>query len=357
MQLDPLTRALALALVFVLSACEGPQAGGPARAATQVTARYFPDRAPWYEDVSAARVSPESARITSWMVAQRPPGGWGTGRMQIDFGLVAIEVPAGMQRMAHQQVRGFHYVPDCDTAPVPVVPYGAVEETYGVPTALTSPLGGYACAEFPRGGDCHMLFIARGERRLYEIYHANIDGGGAFQAGCLAVWDTGQVAPDGRGQQCTSADAAGLPIAALLLTPEEVRAGEVTHALRFILPNDMIRARRYVWPATHGTDTSGPQAAGPYGMRLRLKADYPTSGLAPAAQVVARGLARYGMVLADGGNIAITAQSDLLSDVKWAEIGLDARSLAALRATDFEVLDFETPRVVTQQCERAQLRE
>lgn len=367
MQIDPLRRASVLVpglvpglvLGLVLAACEGPGPGGPARAATQVAARYFPDGAPWYEDLSGARVSPESAGITSWMVGQRPPGGWGTGRMQIDFGLVAVEAPDRTQRRAHRQVRGYHYAPDCDTAPVPVVPYGAVEETYGVPTTLTTPLGGYACSSFPRGGDCHMLFVARGERRLYEIYHATIDGDGdgEFHAGCLAIWETGRVAQEGRGHQCTSADAAGLPIAALLLTPEEVKAGEVNHALRFILPNDMIRARRYVWPATHGTDTSGPQRAGPYGMRLRLKADYPTSGLAPAAQVVARGLVRYGMVLSDGGNIAITAQSDLLSQVKWAEVGLEARSLASLKATDFEVLDFETPHVVTQRCERAQIHD
>lgn len=47
-----------------------------------------------------------------------------------------------------------------------------------------------------------------------------------------------QVYPDdGRGEQCTSADAAGFPMSTLLFTADEVYAGEINHAIRFILPN------------------------------------------------------------------------------------------------------------------------
>lgn len=92
---------------------------------------------------------------------------------------------------------------------------------------------------------------------------------------------------NGRGQQCTSADDAGFPIAPLLFTADEIKAGRIEHAIRFILPNDMIRARKYVAPATHGTNTSGPATSGPYGFRMRLKAGFPVETLSPAAQVVA----------------------------------------------------------------------
>jgi len=261
-------------------------------------------------------------------------------------------VPASTPKRTHQAVTGYHYTPDCDTAPVPVPQGGAVEETYGTPTVFTSPWSAYNCAAFSQGGDCHMLFVARSENRLYEIYHATIDTQNVFRAGCLAVWDTTSTDPNLRGQQCTSADAAGFPIAALLFTPEEIAAGQINHAIRFILPNSMIRAKKYVAPATHGTNTTGPLTSGPYGFRMRLRADYPLGTLSPAAQVVAKAMQKYGILLADGGNIALTAQSDVLSKTKWSSLGFAADSLSALKATDFDVIE-DTPTIdVTYNCTR-----
>ena len=80
-------------------------------------------------------------------------------------------------------------------------------------------------------------------------------------------------------------------------------------------------------------------------------------GLLPAAQVVARALQKYGMLMADGGNITLTAQSDQLSTVKWADVGFDANSLQALKATDFEVIDYGTPTDVNFNCTRQQIIE
>ncbi|MEW5852483.1 MAG: hypothetical protein AB2A00_27090 [Myxococcota bacterium] len=325
---------------------------GLAAPAVQTVTRYFPDNAPWYQDVTNAPVAADSADITSWMVGHSPPHGWGTEDMRVDFSIVAVEVPAGTTKRTHESVEGYFYTPDCDTAAIPVTPYGAVEETYGTPTELSSPFSGYNCGGFDDGADCHMLFVARSENRLYEVYHATIDDTDTFRTGCLAIWDTQTVSADGRGQQCTSADAAGFPIAPLLFTPEEIAAGEINHALRFILPNDMIRQRRYVAPATHGTNTTGPTTSGPYGFHMRLRADYPVENLDPAAQVVARALQRYGMYLADGGRITLTAQSDVLSTVKWADVGFDPFSLAALSATDFEVIDHGPTTDVTYDCQR-----
>lgn len=324
--------------------------------ASQAEGLYFPPGAVWYEDVSNAPVSPESDAITAWMEQHEPPNGWGTGVMKVDFSIVAVDVPAGTAKRTFQTVDGYYYVPDCDNAPVPVPAGGAVEETYGTPTDFSGPFTGYNCYGFPDGADCHMLFVSRSEKRLYELYHATIDPSDVFSGGCLAIWDISTVyGPDGRGQQCTSADAAGFPIAPLLFTAEEIKAGEINHAIRFILPNDMVRTKKYVYPATHGTNTTGPQTSIPYGARLRLRSDYPLGSLSPAAQVVAKALQKYGMLHADGGQIALTAQSDVLSDVKWADVGFDANSLSALKATDFEVLDFGTPIDVTYDCQRMQI--
>jgi serine/threonine-protein kinase len=218
---------------------------------------------------------------------------------------------------------------------------------------FTSPFSGYNCFGFDNGDDCHLIFVARSENRLYEIYHGTIDPTGAFRAGCLAIWDTSKVnGTGGRGQQCTSADAAGFPIAPLLFSAEEIAAGAINHAIRFILPNNMIRMKKFVAPATHGTNTTGPATAIPYGGHLRLKGSVTLSALSPAAQVVARALQKYGMYMADGGNIALTAQSDALSTVKWTDVGFDGNALSSLKATDFEVIDHGPTIDVTNDCQR-----
>jgi serine/threonine-protein kinase len=327
-----------------------------AQPALQTQSLYFPAGAPWYRDVTGAATTTDSNAITTWMVNNAPPNGWGGGTMQVDFSIVAVDVPANTVKRTWQMANGYYYVPDCDTAPVPVPAGGAVEQTYGFPILFTSPFSGYDCAGFNNGDDCHMLFVARAEQRLYEIYHATIDSTNTFQGGCLAIWDLTSTDPNGRGQQCTSADAAGFPMAPLLFTAEEIAAGQINHAIRFILPNSMIRALTYVPPATHGTTAaSGPATSGPYGFQMRLNPNYPVNNLSPAARVVARALQKYGMYLADGGTVALTAQSDVLSSVKWSAVGFDASSLAALKATDFDVIDNGAPVAVTNNCNRTQI--
>ncbi|MBN1769974.1 MAG: hypothetical protein JXB32_01835, partial [Deltaproteobacteria bacterium] len=144
----------------------------------------------------------------------------------------------------------------------------------------------------------------------------------------------------------------GFPIAPLLFNADEVAAGEIAHAIRFILPNNRIRARHYVPPATHGTNTSGGDACPCYGVHFRLRRDYPLDTLPnEAARVVARALQRYGMFHADGGNIALTAQSDRFTTAKWDDL-LEPRDLAALDVEDFEVIDHGAPVYVTYDCVR-----
>lgn len=323
--------------------------------ATQAQGRYFPDSAPWYQDVSGAKLAADSAAITQYMTTAAGPNGWVTGTLKVDFSIAAVNVPSGTAKRAYQIDTGFYYTPDCDRASVPL-PSGGVVEDYPSPP-LTSAFSGYNCSGFAGGADCHILLVARGEKRLYELYHATVDSGGAFRAGCLAIWDTTTVNPNGRGQQCTSADAAGFPVAPLLFSADEIKAGVIDHAIRFILPNNMIRAKKYVAPATHGTNTTGPATTGPYGFRMRLRANYPVNTLSPAAQVVAKALQKYGMLMADGGNITLTAQNDTLSTVKWTDVGFNANSLSALKASDFEVIDYGTPSDVTFNCTRQQIIE
>jgi serine/threonine-protein kinase len=153
-----------------------------------------------------------------------------------------------------------------------------------------------------------------------------------------------------RGDQCSSADAAGFPISPLLFTADEVKAGHIDHAIRFILPNNRVK-RGFVRPATHGSATTGGSTAPSYGVHLRLRADYPIASLKPGAQVVARAMQKYGMYHADGGNIALTADSDRHTTAKWAGL-LGPTDLAALKVTDFEVIDHGPSIALTNDCVR-----
>ena len=64
----------------------------------------------------------------------------------------------------------------------------------------------------------------------------------------------------------------------------------------------------------------------PSGSRLRLRADFPVTLYNPAPQVILRTMQRYGIVLSDGGNIALTAEDDLYNTRKWSELNISLRA-------------------------------
>lgn len=276
--------------------------------------------ASWYKDISKAPLDKQSSQIISWLGEK----GWGLGRFQIDFSMEVLL--ASKETPLRQFIPNDDFYTDCDRQPVPVPAIGALEgET------------GYECKD---DGDCHLIVLDLQRKRLYEMWRANIVGN-KFSGGCLVVWDLARrYGPNGRGLDCTSADAAGLPITPLLFTPTEVAGGAINHAIRFILPNSSIRNGVYVAPATHSTaSTSAPTAGPAYGARFRLRADYPVESLpSKGAQVVARALQRYGMILADAGNVVLTARSDRYSQVKWKGL-LGPHDLRPLKVSDFEVVD------------------
>ncbi|MDB4976371.1 MAG: hypothetical protein JWN48_4712 [Myxococcaceae bacterium] len=309
----------------------------PAQPTEPSGARLFPDGAWMYQPIDRAALDKDSAQVTRWL---RDNGSFGTGEMRIDYSIEVLTADANTPLETFTPTDDF-YTPDCDTAPFPVPAHGALE---GEPD--------YRCTG---DGDCHLLVVDRPASRLYEMWRADIEGS-TFKAGCAVVWDMTRVyGPEGRGEQCSSADAAGLPIAPLLFSADEVAAGSIDHAIRFILPNDRMRAKTYRHPATHA---GGPTAGGTapiYGSRFRLRADFDLSTLPnEGARVVARALQRYGMTLADGGNIALTAQSDRSTAHKWDGL-LGTHDLSKLQPTDFEVVDTGAPIALTYDCTRAQI--
>jgi serine/threonine-protein kinase len=287
----------------------------------------FSDALPWDRDVSGVTPSPESDTIIAALDAA---GGWGTADFQMDLSITVLRADASTPRMAFEPTGDF-YEPDGDLVPFPVPAGGAIEGE-----------DGYECTN---DGDCHLIVVDQDERRLYEMWRANITGG-TFYGGATAVWDLdADWDPEYlRGRGCTSADAAGFPIAAMLGTPDEVAAGEIPHALRFILPNARIRDGIYTTPGTHSTGpTSGGPDMPPYAVRFRLRADFDESTLeTEGARVIARALKRYGMFLADGGNVPLTLADDRFFDSTWDSVGVDEQSMFGIEVTDFEVVELGT---------------
>ena len=172
------------------------------------------------------------------------------------------------------------------------------------------------------------------------------------------MWDLRNTyRPSGRGEDCTSADAAGFPIAPLLFNADEVAAGQIDHAIRFILPNSRIRDNVYVHPATHSTGpTSGPPQAPPYGARLRLRADYPLAEPRPARpSASSRGRCRSTASCSPtAATSRSTAQSDRFTTAKWDDLlpGNIQYALDELLITDFQMVDGGTRYVWTGDCAR-----
>ena len=289
----------------------------------------------WKRDVSGAPVDSQSSAIIANLAAA---GGFGNGRFQIDFSIAVLTADASAPFRSFTPTVDF-YSPDCDLAPVPVPTVGAVEGE-----------SGYSCVG---DGDCHLIVRHQPTNRLYEMWRADITNN-VFHGGCLAIWELDRIyPPSGRGEQCTSADAAGLPITPLLFTADELQAGAIDHAIRFVLPNARIQAGVYVHPATHAGAPSG-QGMPPYGARLRLRSNYPLSSLPDeGTRVIARALQRYGMILSDGGNIALTAADDRFTAAKWDDVlPSGSTGLAAIHVTDFEMIDAGSRIALTYDCVR-----
>ncbi|HEX6834324.1 MAG TPA: hypothetical protein VF132_12385, partial [Rudaea sp.] len=174
-----------------------------------------------------------------------------------------------------------YYSPDCD----------ALGSLFPAPNSGPFASGGIEGTDPPAyscdtSDDCHLLVSDDNNHILYEGYNvASVVPAGTgkhVDALCGLRWDLRKVYPRyGRGEHCTSADAAGFPIAPLLLNADEVwlaaqSGGDIGHAIRFILGNSRMMQDKYVHPSSHGTTATSdtdPNAV-PYGSHLRLKGGY-----------------------------------------------------------------------------------
>jgi len=285
--------AATIPLLILSAACSDVTIDGRASAvgaepgvAAPATGALFGPPQPWTKDVAGL---PPSERSDAIITALTSLGGWGNGnRLQLDLSMPLLFADgATPRRTVTAPADGYCYDgPDCDPVPldVPIPADGNAEGS-----------ADYTCNTGT--DDCHVLVVETAEQRLYELYNATKDGPAHTARGAF-VWDLKKSYPDGmRGDQCTSADAAGFPIAGLLPTADEVAAGRVAHALRFILPNDRMKSGVFVHPAGHaGGPASDNPDAPPYGVRFRLKASFDEGPFNASERVILGALKTHGML-------------------------------------------------------------
>ena len=233
-----------------------------------------------------------------------------------------------------------------------------------------APIEGYAESGLLQDGDMHVLIVQQpgggNPASLWEMWVGAYSEGSSpsWTDGSNALWanigSTGAGAyamlPRGTG----SSDAAGLPVAPLLLTADEVIGtgtpsapnGVVQHPVRFTLDSTL---GYYVWPATSQAGggycyggyedqnalisqldppTSCTDPSNPMGEIYRLQASVPNppcAATSPQAAIIIQGLRDYGMILADNGAAAALIGTP---DSRWSDA--DLACLTSLTFGQFE---------------------
>jgi len=137
---------------------------------------YFPAGAVWTQDVSQAPVDPQSASMIDWLAGA---GGWGTGKLRVDFSIRVLQADASTPLVPFRKAADF-YAQDSDVPPKVPLPVGGGMEA--------EP--GYDCPNTQ--DDCHFIVVDRSHAKLYEAWQANYSKG-AFTASSFAIWDLNRV--------------------------------------------------------------------------------------------------------------------------------------------------------------------
>lgn len=293
---------VALLLIAPLSTTGRPTLTQPEIAGCGV----FPIDNIWNTPVDTLPLDPNSdAYVASIGASTKVHPDFGTVYQGSPIGIPYVTVPGTQPKVPIF----FEYDDESDPGPYPIPPNPPTEG----------------------GSDAHILVIDRDNCILYEVYRADLQPNGVWDAGSGAIFDlcSNTLRPDG----WTSADAAGLPIFAGLVRYDEVASGEIKHALRFTAENTR---NVHIWPARHdASDLTGSQYP-PMGQRFRLRADFPISaGYSNEVKVIMQALKKYGIILADNGSDWYINGAP---DSRWNDDDLVGQ-LGDIQGSDFEAVD------------------
>jgi hypothetical protein len=200
-------------------------------------------------------------------------------------------------------------------------------------------LAGYKIEPF---SDAHSFVLNTSTCHIYELYHTQYSGGSlsAYSGGNWNLRDA--YAPYPTGQ--STAVAAGDSMFAGAVKYTELASGSVKHALFLVVPYHMLAEYNFVRPAssTDGIAYEGPGPLPmPYGAKLRLSSNYPTTGLGTQALAVVRALQTYGAIVSDTGCCYKFVYMNDLSTANAFDFE-DLDKLNAIKPTDWQVIQLPT---------------
>lgn len=304
-----LLRIFVVASVLVVASTLGA-AGQTSESSLALGAAAFPGSV-FCRDVSAMPVAPYSRSVISKL---------GDSGLHADFGTMWDGLQNGIPINFNGSIAAnvtFDYADESDKGPYLFTAAPNIERSA---RAGEQP-------DIDDGRDHHCLTVGK-DGKLYELYQARKLSNGSWHAASGAIWtlSSNKMRPDG----WTSSDAAGLPIAPLLVKYAEVKSGTISHALRVTVEHT---SNSYVWPASHkagGADKSYP----PMGARFRLRPDFNVSPYPVDVQVILRALKKYGMFVADNGSNGYIQGEP---NPNWNDE--DLSSLKRVHLDDFEIVD------------------
>ena len=285
----------------------------------------FPVNSPYNEDISKRPVSQNSQA----MLSQKFNKSFG---YNLDMGYVIV--PANQEKVP---VDVYLYPGESDPGPYPIPDNTPIEEWPVIDKKFRRddfPLRAYpgqSLYEIQRKGkgDRHALVLDPYAKKVYEFYNTYRTDTG-WRAGQVSIFDlsSNKMRPEG----WTSADAAGLSVLGATVRYSDVKNGIVPHAMRVTVKHTR---NQYIYPATHAasklTDVNLPRM----GERFRLKESVDISKFSHDAKAIARGMKKYGLIVADnGGSSALDWLISITPDSRFK--GLE--DLYRLSPSDFEVI-------------------
>ncbi len=184
--------------------------------------------------------------------------------------------------------------------------------------------------------DYHVIVLHSFWPKIYEMWDASYNSTiNAWQCGSFAIFEANSYRLRPLGW--SSGDAAGLCMAAGLIRYDEIIAGSINHAIR-VVP-DFTSYAPPLWPARCSVGSSHDPNAPPMGMRLRLKAGYPTSGFSTTVQTICTAMQQYGMIVADNGGAGNNPNIFGTNDSRWLESDRAEIETIVFNSSNFEVID------------------
>ena len=160
------------------------------------------------------------------------------------------------------------------------------------------------------GSDAHMA-VVQPDGTTVEMWQAARQSDGTWTAGAVGIAQAGQFTyPYAvcKGSSLTLLDGA--------VSPLEVHAGAINHALEISLPQSVVSSS-YVFPSnsSDGTVSGGV----PEGSRLVLDPSYDISGLTGLQREIAQALKTYGAIVGDRSSADITVGA--VAPESWTSLG------------------------------------